>query len=79
MRAFSESISVELKDDNIDVITVSPSPMDTGYEKNQKLIGIEKSPYDHRKKMISAGLENVKKYHPKIMANSFEEVYKEIN
>jgi glycosyltransferase involved in cell wall biosynthesis len=34
---------------------------------------------DHRKKMISAGLENVKKYHPKIMANSFEEVYKEIN
>ena len=53
LRAFSESISVELKEDNIDVITVSPSPMDTGYEKNQKLIGIEKSPYDHRKKMSS--------------------------
>ena len=50
LRAFSESISVELKKDNIDVITVSPSPMDTGYENNQKLIGIEKSPYDHRKK-----------------------------
>lgn len=50
LRAFSDSISAELKEDNIDVILVSPSPMNTGYEKKQKLIGIEKSPYEHRKK-----------------------------
>jgi len=50
LRAFSESISVELKDDNIDVIMVSPGAMNTAQEKKQKLIGIEKNPYDHMKK-----------------------------
>ena len=50
LRAFSESIAVELKEDNVDVITVYPGSMDTGYEKKQKLIGIEKSPYEHTKK-----------------------------
>ena len=50
LRALSESISVELKDDNIDVIMVSPGAMNTEQEKKQKLIGIEKNPYDHMKK-----------------------------
>ena len=50
LRALSESISVELKEDNIDVIMVSPGDMNTAQEKKQKLIGMEKNPYEHMKK-----------------------------
>ena len=50
LRALSESISVELKDDNIDVIMVSPGAMNTAQEKKQKLIGMEKNPYEHLKR-----------------------------
>ena len=50
LRALSESISVELKEDNIDVIMVSPGAMNTTQEKKQKLIGMEKNPYEHMKK-----------------------------
>lgn len=50
LRALSESISVELKEDNIDVIMVSPGAMNTAQEKKQKLIGMEKNPYEHLKK-----------------------------
>ena len=50
LRALSESISVELKEDNIDVIMVSPGSMNTDHEKKQKLIGMEQSPYEHMKK-----------------------------
>ena len=64
LRAFSESISVELKEDNIDVIMVSPGAMNTAQEKKQKLIGIEKSPY-----------ENMKKASPEIIA---KKVFKKI-
>ena len=50
LRSLSESLSVELKDHDIRVITVNPGAMNTGYEKKQKLVGIEKSPYEHTKK-----------------------------
>ena len=36
LRAFSESISVELKEDNIDVIMVSPGAMNSPYENMKK-------------------------------------------
>ena len=53
LRSMSDCMSIECKQDNISVISVYPGPMDTGYEKNQKLIDLDESPYEHRKKISS--------------------------